>query len=356
MRVRTLFTVLALILTLCLNSNNAISIHTKNTQTVISPDDPYWYGNCILPGAPQSPININPPFTYMEFDVVWNFQPYYRGILENEQGFNLKMEGDFGHFEYKNKTFSIHQLKFKSPSEHTFGPDNMHMPLEMQIEAISHDSLRINIAVMFSKSEEDGEFLSQFGFGDGILQHLSENQKYQVKQPIDLEKVVARTSSWLMYTGSQTSPPCSPTVWFISYDTYKISERQIADFPKQLLYKNRKISTEKHEIYASFKSAKSNTKATTTAENEAYDKKKIKPVLKNPGIDSFTIVGDDTPYTDPIYPSLLASPNPRPIKSEDYIIVNNPDDPTPYLEYLKISKEKVNNILDEIEDKKSVKI
>lgn len=74
------------------------------------------------------------------------------------------------------------------------------MPLEMQIEAISHDSLRINIAVMFSKSEEDGEFLSQFGFGnkpfgslimlgDGILQHLSENQKYQVKQPIDLEKV-----------------------------------------------------------------------------------------------------------------------------------------------------------------------
>jgi len=155
-----------------------------------------------------------------------------------------------------------------------------------------------------------------------------------------------------MYTGSQTSPPCSPTVWFISYDTYKISERQIADFPKQLLYKNRKISTEKHEIYASFKSAKSNTKATTTAENEAYDKKKIKPVLKNPGIDSFTIVGDDTPYTDPIYPSLLASPNPRPIKSEDYIIVNNPDDPTPYLEYLKISKEKVNNILDEIEDKK----
>jgi len=76
MRVRTLFTVLALILTLCLNSNSkirlqthnlqdAISIHTKNTQTVISPDDPYWYGNCILPGAPQSPININPPFTYM---------------------------------------------------------------------------------------------------------------------------------------------------------------------------------------------------------------------------------------------------------------------------------------------------
>ncbi len=42
----------------------------------------------------------------------------------------------------------------------------MHLPLEMQIGAISHDSIRINIAVLFSKSEEDGEFLSGFGFGN----------------------------------------------------------------------------------------------------------------------------------------------------------------------------------------------
>ncbi len=58
-------------------------------------------------------------FNDVEFDVTWNFQPHYRGILENQAGFNLKMEGDFGNFEYKDKTFSVFELKFKSPSEHT---------------------------------------------------------------------------------------------------------------------------------------------------------------------------------------------------------------------------------------------
>jgi hypothetical protein len=108
----------------------ALSLKTQQTQTVIAPDDPYWTGQCKTSQNNQSPINIVAPFTYMgtislqsfnglDFAVDWNLQQYYGGVLVNDEGFNLKMEGDFGNFVFKDKTYSIFELRFKSPSEHT---------------------------------------------------------------------------------------------------------------------------------------------------------------------------------------------------------------------------------------------
>ena len=49
--------------------------------------------------------------------------------------------------------------------------------------------LQANIAILFSESEGDGQFLTDFGFGDGILQHLKEKQSYEVPRPINLNDV-----------------------------------------------------------------------------------------------------------------------------------------------------------------------
>ena len=50
--------------------------------------------------------------------------------------------------------------------------------------------LQANIAILFSESEGDGQFLNDFGFGDGILQHLKEKQSYEVPRPINLNDVI----------------------------------------------------------------------------------------------------------------------------------------------------------------------
>jgi hypothetical protein len=108
----------------------ALNLKAQQTQTVIAPDDPYWSGQCKVSENNQSPINIVAPFTYMgtsclqssnclDFKVDWNLQQYYGGMLVNDEGFNLKMEGDFGNYVFKGKTYSIYELRFKSPSEHT---------------------------------------------------------------------------------------------------------------------------------------------------------------------------------------------------------------------------------------------
>ena len=56
-----------------------------------------------------------------------------------------------------------------------------------------------------------------------------------------------------------------------------------------------------------------------------------------------------------IYPALKDVPNPRPLKNEDYIVVTNPGDVRPYLDFLKLNKDKVNSMLDELEDEKITK-
>ena len=75
----------------------------------------------------------------------------------------------------------------------------------MQIYATSQDGLQINIAILFSTSTEDGDFLSDLGFGNfnphasrhleicfagnGVLEYLENDQSYEVPHPVDISKV-----------------------------------------------------------------------------------------------------------------------------------------------------------------------
>ena len=77
----------------------------------------------------QSPVNIAPPFSYIEFEPKFNFQPSFSSLLKHD-GKNLKLEGDFGTFEYGDVLFHAYQMQFKSPAEHTIG-DGKRFPLEV---------------------------------------------------------------------------------------------------------------------------------------------------------------------------------------------------------------------------------
>lgn len=108
--------------------------------------------------------------------------------MENNNS-TLKLEGDFGSIFYGNKVFNTYEINFKSPSEHTIGENNVSLPLEIQISSISEDSSRVNIAILFSKDEEDSDFLYTLGFGKGLLQHLKPSQFLEFKGAFSIKEV-----------------------------------------------------------------------------------------------------------------------------------------------------------------------
>ena len=75
-----------------------------------------------------------------------------------------------------------------------------------------------------NENDKDGEFLSKIGFGSGILQHLKENDVFEVSQKIDFSELVKKNSDYIFYVGTETSPPCKETIWIINFDTMDISK------------------------------------------------------------------------------------------------------------------------------------
>jgi carbonic anhydrase len=92
---------------------------------------------------------------------------------------------------------------------------------------MSEDQRLSTLAVFFNLNDEDndGEFLSKIGFGSGLIQHLEENNIFQVSQKIDLTEIISPDSDYIIYLGTETSPPCLQTIWIINFDTMDISER-----------------------------------------------------------------------------------------------------------------------------------
>jgi len=92
----------------------------------------------------------------------------------------------------------------------------------MQIASISAEGVQIMLAIMFSQSQEDGDFIASLGFGEGLLQHLAVNQYYQVQRPIDISSVIPTDNKFFIYEGTKTTPPCEPALWLVAFQTYKV--------------------------------------------------------------------------------------------------------------------------------------
>ena len=90
---------------------------------------------------------------------------------------------------------------------------------------MSEDQRLTTISVFFNIAEHDGEFLSRFGFGNGLLQHLAKNNILKLSNTIDISEIVEPDSDFIIYLGTDTTPPCRDTIWIIAMDTMDISEK-----------------------------------------------------------------------------------------------------------------------------------
>jgi carbonic anhydrase len=317
-----------IVLFLCITLSESSKAQGKSSATphFISPTSSYWTGMCGNDELLQSPITLSPPFTYLQINMSYNFAPYSGGILTDNNGMNLVMQGDFGNFIYDGVIFTVYQINFKSPSEHAIGATATKLPLEMQILAMDQTEIQANIAILFSEGETDGQFLSSFGFGDGILQHLKTNQSYEVPQPIDLTNTMPASDYFFIYQGSMTTPPCTPALWLVGFETFEVSARQLNDFPKMLLYKDRVVQTQPREVFCNFDPAYANASGTTNATSQFSAPLQNTPTPTQGSIysNSFSIAGDNIPYDEQMYPSYNYVPVPRTIDNGDYLIVTNP--------------------------------
>jgi len=325
----------AVILGLCLIAG-AVKLRDDN-QVLSANDDNYWSGLCLDEQALQSPINIVPPFTHINFNTKFNFYPEKQGSLVNNGGRYLQMEGDFGSFTYGSNVFQASMLQLKSPSEHTIGSNHKKFPLELQIYATSQDKLQVNIAILFDNSDDDGEFLTDLGLGEEIIQNLDVDQSYKVPNPVDISKVIPTNNDFFIYQGSNTFPNCHPAVWFVSFETFKVSKKQLADLPKKILNEGRPQQSSKNRtifvtftkdtfttLTATFNDSTASNKSTTSTKTNSATKDTTSK--KNRLHDSFEIVGNEYAHDDTIYPFAALGSKPRSVRDDTQIVVSDSKD------------------------------
>ncbi|KAL4459812.1 hypothetical protein ABPG74_003338 [Tetrahymena malaccensis] len=292
-----------------------------------------WTGFCIDASAMQSPININGPFSFMSMDLDIVFRQIDSGqsYLQNVNN-ELVIKGDFGYISQDSTIFSSYEIAFKSPSEHSVGNSQTFFPLEMQVKFVSASQSKLNMAFLFSYGEES-DFLNRLGFGRGVLRNLLQNQNFEIPQAFNLQHVLPSKNKFFIYKGSDTMPPCEPTIWLIGYDTLKLNQAQLNDFPISLSYQGRDTQKKKQEIFINFNIEKEEEKKDEQEQQEdqldelnstdqnlhnQYNQQQVN--LLNKIKDSFILLGDSTIY-DPFVYGHDSEPSAKFIKDTDYIVI-----------------------------------
>lgn len=168
-------------------------------------------------------------------------------------GNNLLLEGDFGYIKYNNVTYFSSQIRFYNPSLHTF--NNNRMPLEMQIIHQDNKNNQLTVSVFFKYSNSDYSlFLSKLGFDSESLRYQRAYEVTKIKNEIHLENFVDDSKDFFAYKSKMFLPPCKGnSLNLLITDVMNISKRQLLNFPKMILNKNRKTQARKHrKIYISF--------------------------------------------------------------------------------------------------------
>jgi carbonic anhydrase len=113
----------------------------------------------------QSPIDLVTPFVYEDLDIDFYFG-YQSNAVMYRNDYNLKIDGDFGGFRYRDSYFQSTDIVFKSPSEHMV--NGKRYPMEMQIHHMDKEGNHAYVAAFFRESTES-DFLNGLGFGNPNL-------------------------------------------------------------------------------------------------------------------------------------------------------------------------------------------
>lgn len=233
----------------------------------------------------QSPIDIVSPFIYKDPSIQFYLGYQERTILYHD-GYNLRIDGDFGGFTWEDSYFWSYELVFKQPSEHTLEGDSM--PMEMQVHFIDQFGNLAVIVALFSNSTES-TFLDEIGFGNPQLRDAHDGSLFKIDDSVDVSALLGYPENYLYYEGSTTVSPCKANVtWIILTSTYRASPEQLDNFPSDLFGVIRSTQPlNGRTIYCNFEEA---SEEGTTVSVSADDETLIQEISSG---ESFKEVNDD---------------------------------------------------------------
>lgn len=166
-------------------------------------------------GKQQSPINIVKAEAKADFAMESLKRDYVdaNATLINN-GFNvmLKYEEGVGSVLIDGKNYSLQQLHWHSPSEHTIGGERF--PVELHMVHRNKEGHIVVLAVLYRFGHVD-TFLNQLmdNFKDLTKEKCGDKQETHVPVGVVDNKALKRsTRKYYRYIGSLTTPPCSENV------------------------------------------------------------------------------------------------------------------------------------------------
>ncbi|KAL8805680.1 MAG: hypothetical protein Q9182_001824 [Xanthomendoza sp. 2 TL-2023] len=175
-------------------------------------------------GEYQSPINIaSTNVTYLQGAAApkLNYPSVKSATFEN-LGSTVEVLATTGTLEWDNKTYSLKQFHFHTPSEHRINEESF--PLEMHMVHTSATNKIAVVGVLFELSDHRSTALL-----DEVFSHIgpiTEPGRVTKTGQFNFNPVTRNIEQNGLYTygGSLTTPPCAEGVtWFVAKETLPIS-------------------------------------------------------------------------------------------------------------------------------------
>lgn len=196
-------------------------------------------------GKGQSPINIvktdakgayNWQFDYKNTSLRIAHNEHMEDIIDN--GHTIQVTVDEGStFTFNNKTYTLKQFHFHTPSEHTL--DGKYAPMEMHMVHQSDDGKLAVVGILFKEGKKPNANLAK------IIANMPKakgDKKHITDANFDLKFNLPKDNYAYHYTGSLTTPPCSEGVqWLVLRNPVEVTADQVKAFSSVIGPNNRPV-------------------------------------------------------------------------------------------------------------------
>ncbi|XP_073013563.1 alpha carbonic anhydrase 1, chloroplastic-like [Typha latifolia] len=201
-------------------------------------------------GKQQSPIDIaNDGVSYdPELEsLTRDYDSANATLVDNGINIGLRFHDTVGEVVVNGKNYTLKQLHWHSPSEHTI--NGQRFPVELHLVHISEDGNITVVAILYKYGHAD-PFL--FQMRDKVAELAKENcsgdeEAHIPAGAVRVKSLSRRTRKYFRYVGSLTTPPCTENViWNILGKVREMTEEQVAALraPLSAGYKNNSRPTQ----------------------------------------------------------------------------------------------------------------
>lgn len=218
-------------------SYNSLAANGPPSWFSLSPD----YATCGS-GQAQSPIDFPCPADLEGTPDILEEEPVLSTTITkltfvNTTGnfeLDCEQEGSCGKTEFNGEEFDLINIHFHSPSEHHVG--GVTYPLEAHMVHRSSEGALLVVSILFSYGGEEDCITSapsRKGRNRSFSQILSHVLKGRSEFPVNTGAFLEQDTSFCMYSGSLTTPPCTEKVtWILAETRQTISPLQVKLFQK----------------------------------------------------------------------------------------------------------------------------